>query len=87
MPALSSLSSCLLASKGSSFQGDSRYKHGDQRGWLHGLLSSSPEWDWGGRLKVGAFTAELGTWRKLPPAEEVCDACTDNDRKTSSRSS
>lgn len=30
-------------------------------------------WDWGGRVKVGAFTAELGTWRNLPVAEEVRD--------------
>ena len=66
-------SSCLLIYQESTHHGGNRYKHGGQRGWLRGVLSSSPMWDRRGRIKVGAFTAELGKWRQLPCTEEVRD--------------
>ena len=54
---------------------ESTHKNGAQAGWADSVLRSSPMWDWGGRIKLGAFTAELGTWRDIALAEEVGDTC------------
>lgn len=34
-------------------------------------LGSWPMWDWRGRLKIGAYTAELGKFHDSPGLEEV----------------